>query len=130
MKRIRVGVAVIIHNGKILISKRHADLHQGGKWEFPGGKIEAGETESDAIIRELREELSITATKLEPLLELSHDYSDKQVSLYVWTVTDFTGTPVGVEGQPVKWIPVADLERYQFPDANYPIVKKLLAEFL
>lgn len=128
MARIKVGVAVIHQHGKILISKRHDDLHQGGKWEFPGGKIEIGESESAAIVRELREELSITATVLEPFVEVCHDYSDKQVSLQVWLVSDFSGTPKGMQDQPIKWVSVTALENYQFPAANYPILQKIIRD--
>ncbi len=129
MTRIRVGVAVIIQDEKVLISKRHADLHQGGKWEFPGGKIESGESDSSAITRELLEELSITAKVLAPFLEVNYDYPDKHVSLQVWTVTEFSGVPHGAEGQPIKWVPVNQLDQYRFPAANYPILKKIVADF-
>jgi len=129
MSRIRVAVAVIIQHGKVLIAKRHPDLHQGGKWEFPGGKIESGESESDATIRELREELSITATVLTPFMEVDFDYPDKQVSLKVWLVTDFSGIVQGAEGQATKWVSVAELQQHTFPAANYPILKKIISEF-
>ncbi|GAB3093011.1 Nudix family hydrolase [Pseudomaricurvus hydrocarbonicus] len=116
--------AGVIHNtrGQILIAKRADDAHQGGLWEFPGGKLEAGEAAESALIRELQEELGITATHLSPLIQIRHDYPDKSVLLDVWTVTAFTGEAHGREGQPVKWVSPSTLSDYQFPAANTPIV--------
>ncbi len=123
IKRIHVAVGVIVSpNGKILLSLRPQHAHLGGFWEFPGGKVEGGEAVTTALIRELQEELAITATEYEPLLEVKHDYSDRSVLLDVWLVTGFGGEPYGNEGQEVRWVDVAELTSFQFPAANLPIV--------
>lgn len=122
MKRILVVAAVIRRDGLILIAERPAHLHQGGLWEFPGGKVEAGEAVGDALVRELQEELGITPTASSPMIRIAHDYPDKSVCLDVWSVTAFEGEPHGREGQPTRWVTPEDLSRYAFPAANKPIV--------
>ena len=123
MKRIHVAAAVIRGvDGKILIARRAQAQHQGGLWEFPGGKVEEGETVQVALRRELAEELGIQVTEARPLIKVSHDYVDKQVLLDVWEVSAFTGEPHGAEGQPLAWVTVRELAHYDFPEANRPIV--------
>ena len=123
MARVHVAAAVIrAADGRILIAKRPLDKHQGGLWEFPGGKVEAGETVEAALGRELAEELGIAVTAARPLIQVRHDYPDKQVLLDVWQVTAFEGEPHGAEGQPLAWVEPARLADYRFPAANRPIV--------
>ena len=123
MKRIHVAAAVIRgEGGKVLIARRADTQHQGGLWEFPGGKVEAGETVEAALSRELQEELGITVNAARPLIKVQHDYPDKQVLLDVWEVSSFTGEPHGVEGQPLAWVSPRDLAEYEFPAANQAIV--------
>ncbi|GGK07589.1 Nudix family hydrolase [Pseudomonas matsuisoli] len=123
MKRIHVAAAVIRRaDGHVLIAKRSLDRHQGGLWEFPGGKVEEGEAVRDALARELAEELSIQVTDARPLIQIQHDYPDKQVLLDVWAVDAFTGEPEGLEGQPLAWVMPKQLVEYDFPAANGPIV--------
>lgn len=131
---LRVVAAVIRdRDGRVLLAQRPLHTHQGGLWEFPGGKVEAGETEAQALSRELTEELGLTPTALEPLIRICHDYPDKSVELSVWQVTGWTGesyltglpdTPyqLGREGQPVAWVRPDDLLQRPFPAANRPIV--------
>lgn len=123
MKRIHVAAAVIRgQDGRILIAKRADDQHQGGLWEFPGGKVEAGEAVRDALARELEEELGIRPSAARPLIQVRHDYPDKQVLLDVWEVPAFVGEPHGAEGQPLAWVRPRQLAEYAFPAANQPIV--------
>jgi len=123
MKRIHVAAAVIrAADGRILIAKRSDDQHQGGLWEFPGGKVEPGEAVEAALARELEEELGIRPTSARPLIQVHHDYPDKQVLLDVWEVTAFVGEPHGAEGQPLAWVNAQQLLEYPFPAANQPIV--------
>ena len=123
MKRVHVAAAVIRGaDGKILIARRADTQHQGGLWEFPGGKVEAGESVQAALGRELQEELGITVNTARPLIKVQHDYPDKQVLLDVWEVSSFTGEPHGVEGQPLAWVTPRDLAEYDFPAANQAIV--------
>ncbi|MCU1721064.1 Nudix family hydrolase [Pseudomonas sp. 5P_5.1_Bac1] len=133
MKRIHVAAAVIRGaDGQILIARRDKTQHQGGLWEFPGGKVEDGETLDAALARELREELGIEVTAARPLIKIKHDYPDKQILLDVWDVSGFTGEPHGAEGQPLAWVSPKDLAQYEFPEANRPIVAaaRLPSEYL
>jgi len=128
MNKIRVAVAVVINSeNKVLIAKRHQHLHQGGKWEFPGGKVEKAELVQDALIRELKEEVDINVHSSRPLMVLDYDYGDKFVSLDVWIVKDFEGDARGAEQQEIRWIDIALLNEFNFPAANQPIVDSLLA---
>ncbi len=112
---------------KVLVAKRPDNVHQGGLWEFPGGKIEPGETVQLALIREIEEEIGILCDEsgLTPLTRIRHDYADKAVLLDVWQVAAFSGKPFGKEGQTVRWIAVSDLANYRFPEANRQIVALL-----
>lgn len=122
-KLIHVAAAVIRDSqGRILIARRPADKHQGGLWEFPGGKEEPGEGVTDALVRELQEELAIRVTGVEPLIRIPHHYPDKSVLLDVWEVTAFAGEARGAEGQPVRWVTPEALDEYPFPAANTPII--------
>ena len=129
---IHVAVGVIFDNqqsDQILIAKRPQHLHQGGLWEFPGGKVAAGETVDQALKRELFEELGITVIKSQPLMQVEHNYSDKQVFLDIWTVTQYSGEARGLEGQQCQWVAMQQLlsteSEYQFPEANKAILEKL-----
>ena len=133
MKRVHVAAAVIRRgDGHILLAKRADQQHQGGLWEFPGGKVEAGESVTMALHRELQEELGIAVTAARPLIKVQHDYPDKQVLLDVWEVSGFTGEPHGAEGQPLAWVSPRQLPDYDFPAANQPIVRaaRLPAQYL
>ena len=123
MKRVHVAAAVIRGlDGRILIARRADTQHQGGLWEFPGGKVEDGEAVELALARELNEELGIVVTAARPLIKVRHDYPDKQLLLDVWEVSRFTGEPHGAEGQPLAWVTALELPSYDFPEANKPIV--------
>lgn len=106
----------------ILIAKRPEAAHQGGLWEFPGGKLEEGEPRLDGLARELQEELGIQITNARPLIDIRHDYPDKSIRLDVWSVSAFSGEAHGAEGQQVRWVAPHDLGQYAFPAANKPIV--------
>ena len=137
MKRIQVVAAVIFQfnktlaqseNNHILIARRADHLHQGGLWEFPGGKVEKGETHHQSLVRELQEEINITITSASPMMQISHDYIDKSVTLDIWKVIEFEGNPEGAEGQEIRWVSMDELRDYDFPAANQPILQKLLGE--
>ncbi|WP_066966366.1 8-oxo-dGTP diphosphatase MutT [Microbulbifer sp. Q7] len=126
IKHIHVAVGVILGaDGRILLAKRPDHLHMGGRWEFPGGKVEDGESIQRAMTRELKEELDIEVKAMEPLIEVRHDYGDKQVFLDTWFVTRFSGKERGVEGQELAWVSVSELSDFHFPDANQPIVEAI-----
>ncbi len=123
MNPLQVVVGVVKNpEGEILISLRHANLHQGGLWEFPGGKIEPTETAEQALIREFKEELNITVTAATPLIIINHQYPDRFVQLNVFLVEQFSGVAKSCEGQPFKWVTPAELEHYAFPAANQSII--------
>nr|VFJ43096.1 MAG: 8-oxo-dGTP diphosphatase [Candidatus Kentron sp. FM]VFK07334.1 MAG: 8-oxo-dGTP diphosphatase [Candidatus Kentron sp. FM] len=122
-ERIPVAVAVLANaRGEVLISQRHPASHQGGLWEFPGGKIEPREGNYRALCRELKEEIDITVSSARPLIRIPHDYTDRGVSLDVWLVTRWWGTPKGREGQAIAWVAPKDLRAYSFPAADIPII--------
>lgn len=122
-KQIEVAAGVVRDEsrGQVLVAKRPEGVHQGGLWEFPGGKLEPNETVSEALKRELWEEIGIIVHASTPLITLEHAYPDRTVRLHVREVRDFSGEPRGLEGQPVKWVSPGDLDAYSFPAANYPI---------
>ena len=133
---VHVAAAAIFNSqGRVLITRRAEHQHQGGLWEFPGGKVEVGESVQDALARELHEEIGIDVQQVRPLIRVRHDYSDKSVLLDVWRVDVFTGeapfvSDKGKEGQPLSWVSVDDLSDYDFPAANEPIVRAVqLPEF-
>ncbi len=120
--RIHVAVAVISDRGdNILVSQRPDDAHQGGLWEFPGGKLEPGETRLQALQRECHEELGIQVEQARPLIQITHDYPDRRILLDVWKVTAYSGVPQGREGQPVRWISRSALAALPMPAADVPI---------
>lgn len=126
MTPVRVAVGAIRNErNEYLISRRPGHVHQGGLWEFPGGKFEPDEDLRTALCRELREELGIRVGRLSPLITIDHDYGDKRVSLRVCVVESFEGEPRGREGQPLRWVPAEALGEYAFPEANRPIVTAL-----
>ncbi len=124
MKKIEVVAAVIYSScgKKIFLAKRFQNAHQGGLWEFPGGKKEINETAEEALARELKEELGIDVIASQSLIKLSHDYGDKLVELDVYSVTKFTGEAHGAEGQKTKWVALNELKNYEFPAANQAIL--------
>jgi 8-oxo-dGTP diphosphatase len=111
--------------GEILITRRPDHAHQGGLWEFPGGKLESGEAARAGLIRELREELGIGVRAAQPLTTVRHVYPDKAVLLDVWQVQDYTGDPCGLEGQPLRWVAPRNLHARDFPAADAPIIEAL-----
>jgi 8-oxo-dGTP diphosphatase len=127
MALVHVAVGVILDvQRNILITRRATDAHQGGLWEFPGGKVERGESLLGALTRELREELGIVIGRTSALLEVRHDYGDKTVLLDVHVVWEFSGEPCPMEQQPMAWVAPQDLAQYDFPEANRPIVAALV----
>jgi 8-oxo-dGTP diphosphatase len=110
---------------RVLIAERPAGKHMAGRWEFPGGKVATGETEADALVRELREELGVTVTACRPFMRLSHEYDDRIVELSMWLVESFTGEPVGLDGQGLKWVVPDALGQEDILEADAPFVAAL-----
>lgn len=123
IRPLHVAAAVIrAADGRILIARRAKNAHQGGLWEFPGGKLEAGESAEQALVRELWEEVGIRVERATPLIKIRHRYPDLLVLLDVWSVEAFSGEAKGCEGQVIRWVEPERLLDYRFPAANVPIV--------
>jgi len=126
MEMLHVAVAVLAdETGRILIARRHEDAHQGGLWEFPGGKVDPGEGLADALRRECHEELGVEIQAHRPLIRIRHDYPDRSVLLDVHRITAYRGEPRGLEGQPLAWVTAAALVDYPMPAADVPIVNAI-----
>ncbi len=122
-ERVHVVAAALFNDrGEVLIARRHDDAHQGGLWEFPGGKIAPGEPAPQALERELREELGVVVHAARPLISVAHDYADRSVLLEVWRVAAWTGEPRGLEGQGIAWVEPERLDERSFPAADVPII--------
>ena len=121
---VRVAVGVLRDSlGRVLIALRPSHKHQGDLWEFPGGKIEVGESAETALRRELSEELGVFVRRSVPLVSVPFAYADKEVVLEVREVISFEGEPRGIEGQVIRWVSLGELASYQFPAANTPILR-------
>ena len=118
-----VAVAVIKNNaGQVLLALRPDHVHQGGLWEFPGGKLESGEVFEQALKREIFEEIGIEIISAEPLIRVRHDYADKSVLLDVWSVLEYKHEPYSKEGQKIEWININELSVENMPAADLPII--------
>lgn len=127
MKILQIAVGIIRNDaGEIYITQRAADAHMANKWEFPGGKIEAGETAEEAMIRELEEEVGITASEPQLFDKLEYEFPDRHITLWFWLVENWLGEPWGKEGQPGRWVAQSALVAEEFPPANAPIIEKLV----
>lgn len=123
-KVIRAVVAIIFNNDEVLIAKRRRNQAYAGYWEFPGGKIEADEQKEQSLVRELQEELNITATHYYFLDHLVYEYPDIIVNLDVFKVTKFLGSAVGFEGQEISWIKISEITKQNnLLPASYELLK-------
>ena len=120
-----VAAALYDAKGCVLIAERPPGKHLAGRWEFPGGKIDAGETEEEALSRELAEELGIAMRRARPLMRLSHDYDDRRIEISLWVVQEFSGEPTGLDGQLLKWVSPAQLHDEDMLKADVPFIAAL-----
>ncbi|CAM4454032.1 MAG: 8-oxo-dGTP diphosphatase [Legionellaceae bacterium] len=126
MKILNVSIGIIFNEkNEILVALRAANADWGGYWEFPGGKIEEGETSEKALIRELFEELDIEVITLSPFLVVEHDYQKHKILLHVFKVIDFLRQPIGKEGQELRWVMLDELPSLKFPSGNQIILQAL-----
>lgn len=129
VKQLNISVGIIRNDQKqIFITQRDATSHMAGFWEFPGGKIESGETPEQALIRELQEEVGIDAAEPELIRTLKHSFPDRVVNLHFFLVQSWSGEPYGREGQPKRWVAQTELQEADFPAANAEIVVALQRE--
>ncbi len=122
-----VAVALVDDDNRVMIAQRPEGKSMAGLWEFPGGKVEAGETPEKALIRELKEELSIdvTAACLAPFTFASHTYEKFHLLMPLYVCRRWKGTPQPQEGQTLKWVRANTLKSYDMPPADIPLVAML-----
>ena len=120
-----VAGALFDADGRVLIAQRPDGKHMAGGWEFPGGKLEAGEQPLAGLKRELREELGVETLAAQPLIAYEHEYPTRRVLLDLWLVTAFTGEPASIEGQPLKWVSLSELDTVGLLEADRPMIAAL-----
>ena len=126
LPRKQIGVAAIWNQtGQILIDRRKVGGTMGGLWEFPGGKIEPGETVEACIVREIQEELAIEIAVGEHLISIDHTYPTFHLTLTVHHCQHISGVPQPIESEEIRWVNIGDLNNYQFPAANIAIINAL-----
>jgi 8-oxo-dGTP diphosphatase len=124
---LQVVIGIIINrvNKKVFLSKRKDDVHMGGLWEFPGGKVNIGEGLGHALCRELREESLIIVHKYKLFERIYYSESTKGLSLYFFLIEEYSGIPSSGEGNDIKWVGIDDLTKYCMPPANNQVVCKI-----
>ena len=128
LKHLTIAVGIIRNpQHEIFITQRNAASHMAGFWEFPGGKVEAGETPEQALKRELGEETGIVPLAVQPLKIVEHTFDDRRVTLHFFLVEAWQGEPYGREGQPMRWVSQHALREEEFPPANAGIIALLKA---
>ncbi|WYM01131.1 MAG: 8-oxo-dGTP diphosphatase MutT [Gloeotrichia echinulata CP02] len=121
-----IGVAIIWNDQQqILIDRRRAGGAMGGLWEFPGGKVEPGETVEECIRREISEELGIEIEVGEHLITIDHTYTHLRVTLTAHHCRHLTGVPQPIECDEIRWVGLTDLDQFTFPQANFQIIAAL-----
>ncbi len=129
MKSVLVSaVALIDIDGRVLLAQRPEGKSMAGLWEFPGGKVEVGETPEQALIRELEEELGINTWQscLAPLTFASHQYEDFHLLMPLFACRKWEGTPQPREDQTLKWVRKSELRSYEMPAADIPLIPMLM----
>ena len=122
---IHVSAGLIRKHGKFLIAKRQKGSHLAGYWEFPGGKLEKGESPQDCLEREIEEELGIRIRAGQVLLTVEHAYEDKTISLYVMNGSVLSGQPRALECQAFKWVQIGDFQNFVFPPPDLKVIDYL-----
>ena len=122
-----VSVALVDRDGKVLLSQRPEEKQMAGLWEFPGGKLEKGETPEKALIRELEEELGVLTWQscLAPLTFASHKYKNFHLLMPLFICRKWDGIPIAREGQNLKWVHPTNMNNYKMLPADLPIVSIL-----
>ena len=120
-----VAAALFDESGRVLIAERPPGKHMAGRWEFPGGKVNPAESEGEALVRELREELGVEVTASTPFMRLRHSYGDRDVELSLWIVVAFQGQPQSLDGQRLKWVRPERLLEEDILEADRPFIEAL-----
>jgi mutator protein MutT len=119
-----VVAAVIERDDAFLLTRRQRGVHLEGMWEFPGGKVHAGESHDDALRRELREELDVDVELRDQVFEITHDYGDRTITLHFYRCL-LSGEPRPLLGQEMRWVPRAELAALDFPPADVELIRLL-----
>ena len=130
-RRIYVVCACIVEHDQVLLDRRAKGTHLADHWEFPGGKREDGESDAEALKREIREELGVACQLKqpeEPLARVVHSYDDFDVELVLYDI-DITGQPTAVEVAEIRWFPVQELRTLQMPPADVPLVDAVMEAY-
>jgi len=120
-----VAAALFDRDGRVLIAQRPRGKPLAGRWEFPGGKVDAGESERQALARELREELGIEVLAARPFMRLTHAYAERDVALSLWIVERFSGEPRSLDAQALKWVAPERLGSEDILEADQPFIEAL-----
>lgn len=125
---IEVAAALIARDGRYLICRRRPDVHQGGLWEFPGGKREGGESLESCLAREIREELGVDVSTPVPHAVLTHEYPERAVELHFFRCAIVRGEPGALGCAELRWVAPRDLDAYEFPPADRALIERLRDE--
>jgi mutator protein MutT len=120
-----IVAAIIRRNDRILITKRPDNVHLAGLWEFPGGKVEAGESLEAALQREIREELEVEISVEHELFSVEHEYPDRSVHLHFFSCTILRGEPQPLGVADLRWVQTAELIDFEFPPADVELIRRL-----
>ncbi|HEU4652669.1 MAG TPA: (deoxy)nucleoside triphosphate pyrophosphohydrolase [Steroidobacteraceae bacterium] len=122
-----VAGALFDDHGRVLIAQRPPGKHMAGGWEFPGGKLEAGEDRFDGLRRELIEEIGIEISSAEPLIAYEHLFADRAVFLDLWWVNQYSGVPQSLDSQALRWVYLHELEDVGLLEADRPMIPALIS---
>ena len=126
MKRVDVAIAIVLRQGRVLITRRKDDAPLGGVWEFPGGKCEANEAIQQCLARELWEELELRVRPIVTLALVKHSYPELDVCLHPFVCLIDAGKPKLIGCQDARWVEPTQLREYEFPPANGPLIEEVI----
>ena len=126
MRSIVVVAGILVHDGKVLITRRPSNVHLADLWEFPGGKVEAGESLHDALQRELREEIGVETIVHGEFFTITHRYPDKLVELHFFNCAIRSGAPQALEVADFRWVNFSELTSFAFPEADRELIDRLV----
>jgi mutator protein MutT len=127
MKHLDVAVAIIFRDSKVLVARRRRGGVLGGYWEFPGGKLEAGETLQNCLRRELHEELGVVVQPVISFAPIQYQYPDRHITLHAFVCTHESGEPKPLASEEIRWVYPVELPTVEFPPANQRLIEQVVA---